>query len=68
MVAANKSYELRVKVVCQEDAPELQTASFNGRVGEKAGAGIIIFNDKMGIIHKGVKFTYAYHLMFLVTK
>jgi hypothetical protein len=54
-------------VVCQEDAPELQTASFNGRV-EKAGAGIIIFNDKMVSFTKGVKFTYAYHLMFLVTK
>jgi hypothetical protein len=30
----------------------MQTASFNGRVGEKAGAGIIIFNDKMDIILK----------------
>lgn len=49
----------------QEDAPELQTASFNGRVGKKAGAGIIIFNDKNGYhSQKGVKFTYAYHLMF----
>ena len=49
----------------QADAPEMQTASFNGRVGEKAGAGIIIFNDKNGYhSQKGVKFTYAYHLMF----
>ncbi|MFE3846494.1 type IX secretion system membrane protein PorP/SprF [Flavobacterium sp. LB3P45] len=49
----------------QEDAPELQTLSFNGRVGEKAGAGIILFNDKNGYhSQKGVKFTYAYHLMF----
>ena len=49
----------------QEDAPEMQTASFNGRVGEKAGAGMIIFNDKNGYhSQKGVKFTYAYHLMF----
>lgn len=49
----------------QEDAPEMQTASLNGRVGEKAGAGIIIFNDKNGYhSQKGVKFTYAYHLMF----
>jgi type IX secretion system PorP/SprF family membrane protein len=49
----------------QEDAPEMQTASFNGRVGEKAGAGIIIFNDKNGYhSQKGVKFTYAYHLLF----
>lgn len=49
----------------QEDAPSLQTASFNGRVGEKAGAGIILFNDKNGYhSQKGVKLTYAYHLMF----
>lgn len=49
----------------QDDAPELQTISFNGRVGEKAGAGIILFNDKNGYhSQKGVKLTYAYHLMF----
>jgi len=49
----------------QEDAPELQTLSFNGRVGEKSGAGIIVFNDKNGYhSQKGVKLTYAYHLMF----
>jgi len=49
----------------QTDAPELQTVSFNGRVGEKSGAGIIIFNDKNGYhSQKGVKFSYAYHLMF----
>jgi hypothetical protein len=37
MAGVRFRYELRVKaVVCQEDAPELQTASFNGRVGEKA--------------------------------
>jgi len=49
----------------QDEAPELQTLSFNGRVGEKAGAGIIVFNDKNGYhSQKGVKLTYAYHLMF----
>jgi type IX secretion system PorP/SprF family membrane protein len=49
----------------QDDAPELQTLSFNGRVGEKAGAGIILFNDKNGYhSQKGIKLTYAYHLMF----
>lgn len=49
----------------QEDAPELQTLSFNGRVSEKAGAGIILFNDKNGYhSQKGVKLSYAYHLMF----
>lgn len=49
----------------QEDAPALQTLSFNGRVGEKTGAGIILFNDKNGYhSQKGVKATFAYHLMF----
>ncbi|MEL1239526.1 PorP/SprF family type IX secretion system membrane protein [Flavobacterium flavipallidum] len=49
----------------QEDAPSLQTLSFNGRISEKAGGGIILFNDKNGYhSQKGVKFTYAYHLMF----
>jgi type IX secretion system PorP/SprF family membrane protein len=49
----------------QEDAPALQTLSFNGSVGERSGAGIIIFNDKNGYhSQKGVKFTYAHHIMF----
>ncbi|RTY71450.1 type IX secretion system membrane protein PorP/SprF [Flavobacterium sp. LB2P53] len=49
----------------QKDAPELQTLSFNGKVGEKAGAGFILFNDKNGYhSQKGIKLTYAYHLMF----
>jgi hypothetical protein len=30
----------------------------------KKGSGNYSFNDKMGIILKGVKLTYAYHLMF----
>lgn len=49
----------------QEDAPAMQTLSFNGRVGEKTGAGIILFNDKNGYhSQKGFKATFAYHLMF----
>lgn len=49
----------------QEDAPALQTVSYNGRVGEKSGLGIILFNDKNGYhSQKGAKFTYAHHLMF----
>ena len=49
----------------QVDAPALQTISFNGRVGEKSGAGIILYNDKNGYhSQKGVKLTYAYHIMF----
>jgi type IX secretion system PorP/SprF family membrane protein len=49
----------------QEDAPALQTLSFNGRVGEKSGAGVILFNDKNGYhSQKGMKLTYAHHIMF----
>ncbi len=49
----------------QNDAPELQTLSFNGRIGERSGGGIILFNDKNGYhSQKGVKFTYAHHLLF----
>src|SRR6478672_10777179 len=49
----------------QDDAPALQTLSFNGRVGEQSGAGIIIYNDKNGYhSQKGFKLTYAHHIMF----
>lgn len=49
----------------QDDAPSLQTLSFNGRIGERSGAGIIVFNDKNGYhSQKGVKVTYAHHIMF----
>lgn len=49
----------------QSDAPALQTASYNGRVGERSGVGVILFNDKNGYhSQKGMKLTYAHHLMF----
>jgi type IX secretion system PorP/SprF family membrane protein len=49
----------------QTDAPALQTLSFNGRAGEKSGMGIILFSDKNGYhSQKGVKFSYAHHIMF----
>ena len=49
----------------QKDAPALQTLSYNGRVGERSGVGIILFNDKNGYhSQKGMKLTYAHHLMF----
>lgn len=49
----------------QDDAPALQTASFNGRLGEQSGAGIILFNDKNGYhSQRGLKLTYAHHIMF----
>ncbi len=49
----------------QTDAPALQTLSYNGRVGERSGVGVILFNDKNGYhSQKGMKLTYAHHLMF----
>lgn len=49
----------------QTDAPALQTLSYNGRVGERSGVGIILFNDKNGYhSQKGMKLTYAHHIMF----
>ncbi len=49
----------------QADAPALQTLSFNGRISEKDGGGIILFNDKNGYhSQKGFKLTYAHHIMF----
>jgi type IX secretion system PorP/SprF family membrane protein len=49
----------------QKDAPALQTISYNGRVGERSGVGIILFNDKNGYhSQQGMKLTYAHHLMF----
>jgi type IX secretion system PorP/SprF family membrane protein len=49
----------------QEDAPGLQTLSFNGRLDDSNGAGIILFNDKNGYhSQKGMKLSYAHHIMF----
>jgi type IX secretion system PorP/SprF family membrane protein len=49
----------------QDDAPALQTLSFNGRIGERSGAGAIVFNDRNGYhSQRGIKLTYAHHIMF----
>ena len=45
------------------DAPELQTLSFQTHVGEKAGVGGILFNNKNGYhSQQGIVGTYAYHI------
>jgi type IX secretion system PorP/SprF family membrane protein len=55
----------RTQWLDQASAPALQTLNYNGRVGEKSGVGIILFNDKNGYhSQKGAKLTYAHHLMF----
>ena len=51
----------------QEDAPALQTLSFNTAVDEdgKSGIGMIAFNDKNGYhSQRGAKLTYAHHIRF----
>ena len=49
----------------QDDAPALQTLSYNGLVGKQSGIGVIVFNDKNGYhSQKGVKATYAHHIQF----
>lgn len=46
-------------------APALQTLSYNGRIGEQSGVGLIMFNDRNGYhSQKGLKATYAHHIMF----
>ena len=49
----------------QDNAPALQTLSLNGRLSDRSGAGIIVFNDVNGYhSQKGMKLTYAHHIMF----
>ena len=51
----------------QKDAPSMQTLSFNGKIGEsdQSGGGVIVYNDKNGYhSQKGIKATYAHHIMF----
>lgn len=49
----------------QTNAPSLQTLSFNGKIGEKSGGGVILFSDENGFHSQtGIKLTYAHHIMF----
>ncbi|CAM4347447.1 PorP/SprF family type IX secretion system membrane protein [Flavobacterium terrigena] len=55
----------------QQDAPSLQTMSFNTSLDEdgKSGMGIIAFNDKNGYHSQtGGKLSYAHHLLFSRSK
>ncbi|NAS32079.1 type IX secretion system membrane protein PorP/SprF [Flavobacteriaceae bacterium R38] len=48
-----------------DGAPNLQTLNGHMRVGEKSGAGVILFNDQNGFHSQtGIKLTYAHHLLF----
>ncbi len=47
------------------DAPNLQTISANGKIGDRVGIGGIFFRDENGYTSKlAVYGTFAYHLMF----
>ena len=50
----------------QDDAPNLQTLSINGRIGEsQSGIGGILYADKNGYHSQmGAYLTYAHHIMF----
>lgn len=49
----------------QENAPELQTLSYNMRIAERSGIGVLLFNDQNGYhSQKAAKLTYAHHLLF----
>jgi type IX secretion system PorP/SprF family membrane protein len=49
----------------QNEAPNLQTLSFNARLGEQSGVGVILYNDKNGYHSQtGGYITYAHHIMF----
>ncbi len=49
----------------QQDAPALQTLSFNTSVSDKDGLGIILVNDRNGYhSQKGFRVAYAHHIMF----
>ena len=49
----------------QDNAPMLQTLSFNTSLGERSGIGAILLNDRNGYHSQtGAKLTYAHHLRF----
>jgi type IX secretion system PorP/SprF family membrane protein len=60
-------YELRFTGETQwlgvKDAPQTQTVSFDGRIGDRSGVGMVLFNDKNGNTYqKGGQISYAHHL------
>ena len=50
----------------EDDAPNLQTLSINGRIGDSpSGVGAILYSDKNGYHSQlGAYLTYAHHIMF----
>jgi type IX secretion system PorP/SprF family membrane protein len=69
MAGAANSNQLRLTArqqwFDQNEAPNLQTLSFNARLGEQSGIGAILFNDQNGYHSQtGGYLTYAHHIMF----
>jgi type IX secretion system PorP/SprF family membrane protein len=69
MAGASNCGKLRVTARQQwfdvENAPSLQTASFNSQVGDRSGFGIIAYNDRNGFHSQiGAKVSYAHHIQF----
>ncbi len=53
----------------QDDAPNVQTLSFNTRLTDQSGIGVIVFNDQNGYHSQtGGYLTYAHHIMFSRSK
>ncbi|MDC8005728.1 type IX secretion system membrane protein PorP/SprF [Aureisphaera galaxeae] len=49
----------------QDEAPNLQTLSFNARLTDRSGIGAIVFNDQNGYHSQvGGYLTYAHHIQF----
>ncbi|MEM6719138.1 MAG: type IX secretion system membrane protein PorP/SprF [Bacteroidota bacterium] len=68
MAGASNTSKLRLTARQQwfdvDNAPSLQTLSFNTRVGEKVGVGAIVYNDENGnFSQQGAYLTFAYHLL-----
>src|SRR5690625_1508627 len=70
MAGASSSNKIRLTARQQwfdhSKAPNLQTLSYNGRVGESSGVGVIVFNDQNGYdSHIGGCLTFSRHLMII---
>ncbi|PTX63818.1 type IX secretion system PorP/SprF family membrane protein [Kordia periserrulae] len=68
MAGASNASKIRLTARQQwfdvDNAPSLQTLSFNTRVGDKVGVGAIVYNDENGnFSQQGVYLTFAYHLL-----
>ncbi|WGK65540.1 PorP/SprF family type IX secretion system membrane protein [Croceiramulus getboli] len=68
MAGASNANQIRLTARQQwfdvDDAPNLQTLSANGRLGDQVGIGGIVFNDQNGYFsQRGIYATFAYHLL-----